>query len=577
MSQQTPEASQTGFAGTPRVAFAPHPALGLLIRLKLRGALRRRRRSLGKPSGVVFALLGFILFCLWLYAVLNRGQRGLPMPEPGLLRQAMQLMLAFFSLIILAGSLNTRGLYFPAGECDRLFSAPLAARDLIRYRVLTDSGRALLSATVFALISRRNFEHPLCGALAIFLALLTMSLVRQGGALLFANPSGRLAHLFKGRRLPGLPLLAAAGVFFTIKALRDGARGEANPLVGALSHPLAEALLLPFRPWAELATATDAGAFGLWLVICLAITTLLYKFVTGSNVEFREASLETSKFIAGRMRRLGKGGGRFDLAGPKRGKRGPGIPHVFGRGPSGAVAHLQLSSILRRPLSTYFLALFVIGAVTFGAATVFSGASRQETLGGSLMIVIIGTIYLCGGMRFDFRSNLERIGDMKTWPLGSARLFLATILPQACLIWLFITMGVVVRAVAAGGGGLELLWVMSGAPFLVLTWMGLDNALFLVFPVRFTPGQDGAMHHIGRTLALLFLRLGAFVVLAGVAGGVAFAGYWLTADLLGGGATLAMTVAWLGALVSLGLLLVPLMLAGGLLLRRFDPSRSVAS
>ncbi|MDP6368255.1 MAG: hypothetical protein QF615_01505, partial [Planctomycetota bacterium] len=171
----------------------------------------------------------------------------------------------------------------------------------------------------------------------------------------------------------------------------------------------------------------------------------------------------------------------------------------------------------------------------------------------------------------------ERIGDMKTWPLGSARLFLATILPQACLIWLFITMGVAVRAVAAGGGGLELLWVMSGAPFLVLTWMGLDNALFLVFPVRFTPGQDGAMHHIGRTLALLFLRLGAFVVLAGVAGGVAFAGYWLTADLLGGGATLAMTVAWLGALVSLGLLLVPLMLAGGLLLRRFDPSRSVAS
>ena len=577
MSKENPEAGPQRPAAAQSSTFAPHPALGLLIRLKLRGARRRRLRSLRKPSGVIFVLLGCILFCLWLVAVLNRGRGGLPMPDPELMRQAMQLMLAFFSLIILVGALNTRGLYFPGGECERLFSAPLAPRDLIRYRVLTDSGRALLSATVFALISRRNFEHPALGALAIFLALLAMSLLRQGGALLLANPEGRLARIFKGRRLPGLPLVAGVGVFFTIKALREDARGDASLLADALSHPVAEALLLPFRPWAELATASDAGAGALWLLICLSLLLLLYKLVTSSNVEFREASLETSQFIAGRLRRMGKGGGRFDMAGPKRGKRERGIPHVFGRGPAGAVAHLQLSSILRRPLSTYILALFVIGAVTFGAATIFSEPSRREGLGGSLMIVIIGTVYLCGGMRFDFRSNLERIGDMKTWPLGSARVFLATILPQACLIWLFITMGVVVRALAAGGGGWELAWVLSGAPFLVLTWMGLDNALFLVFPVRFTPGQDGAMHHIGRTLALLFLRLIAFVMLGGVAGGVAFGGYWLTTELLGGGAILAMSVGWLGAIASLGLLLVPLMLAGGLLLGRFDPSRSVSS
>jgi hypothetical protein len=569
--------SDTRAPVTERPFFAPQPALGLLIRLKFRAGLRRRLRGLRKPSGAIFAFLGFCLFCLWMLTMMRPGRGGWPAPDPELLRQGMQLVLAFFSLIVLSGAINTRGLYFPPGECERLFSAPLAPRDLVRYRVVTDLGRALLSAVIFALISRRSFENPVFGAAAIFLALMTMSLLRHGAALLLANPKGILSRLTRGRRLTGLSLMAGVGAFFTIQALIMGARGETNFLISALAHPVTEFLLLPFRPWAELATASGPAPFGIWMFVCVAFIVVLYRCVTGFDVEYREASLETSQFIAGRLRRLGKGGGRFALAGPTRGKRERGIPYFFGRGPFGGAAHLQLTSMLRRPLSTYALALFVIGLVTLGASMSFSGSSREEGLGGSLMIVLIGTIYLCGGIRFDFRSNLDHIGEMKTWPLSAATLFLATVLPQALLICSFLMLGVVVRAVVAGGGGVELAWVMTGTPFLVLTWMGLDNALFLLFPVRFTPGQDGAMQHVGRTLALLSLRLVAFTFLAAVTAAVAFGGHWIAGSLLGAAPTVAMTVGWLGALGTMGAFLVPLILLGGWMLRRFDPSRLVTT
>ncbi len=47
-----------------------HPALRLLIRMKLAGALRAQRRRLKKPSGWLFALLGLTLFGLWIGSVL---------------------------------------------------------------------------------------------------------------------------------------------------------------------------------------------------------------------------------------------------------------------------------------------------------------------------------------------------------------------------------------------------------------------------------------------------------------------------------------------------------------------------
>ena len=38
----------------------------------------------------------------------------------------------------------------------------------------------------------------------------------------------------------------------------------------------------------------------------------------------------------------------------------------------------------------------------------------------------------------------------------------------------------------------------------------IDNAVFLYAPIRYTPGQEGALHHAGRALLLMLLRLACF-------------------------------------------------------------------
>jgi len=76
--------------------------------------------------------------------------------------------------------------------------------------------------------------------------------------------------------------------------------------------------------------------------------------------------------------------------------------------------------------------------------------------------------------------------------------------------------GILARTVLKGIFHPVLVQCLALTPVVVYAWVSLDNAVFLFFPVKFIPGQDGAVHHIGRSLLLLVLRL----FLLSVAGGL---------------------------------------------------------
>ncbi|MEO0651260.1 MAG: hypothetical protein AAFZ65_11345, partial [Planctomycetota bacterium] len=114
-------------------AYVGDPALRRLARLKLRGFLRRSKRRFGTPSGAVFALLGIGLALVWFSSVVfTFAFGGSRMVDPA---RALELArLAVFGLFVLAvsGNFAHRGLYLPAQEIERLFSAPIARSDVIR-------------------------------------------------------------------------------------------------------------------------------------------------------------------------------------------------------------------------------------------------------------------------------------------------------------------------------------------------------------------------------------------------------------------------------------------------------------
>jgi hypothetical protein len=326
-------------------------------------------------------------------------------------------------------------------------------------------------------------------------------------------------------------------------------------------------------------TATATGPFLAWLGVSVLATLGLYELTARLPIDFREQSLATSEDVARRLRSLRRGGpftsGRISEA--AAGRR---VPWLFGRGPFGAVAWIKSAEILRRARGTLITSLFVIGLVTvmlsFAMRDLRGRDPDSAAVVGSAMIGLLGMWYLAGGLRFDFRADLDRMEAIKSWPLAPWRLFLATLLPAALLISCLLGAAIVVRALALGVLSASVLQVVLVLPFATLAWLSVDNAVFLFAPVRFVPGQEGTLHHTGRALVLLFLRGLIFLFGLGAVGlpvwGAALAAHRLLhLDALGVRVLASFVGLW--ALLGVDAVLVHV---GGRMLRRFDVARDRA-
>ena len=113
---------------------------------------------------------------------------------------------------------------------------------------------------------------------------------------------------------------------------------------------------------------------------------------------------------------------------------------------------------------------------------------------------------------------------------------------------------------------------LKAKSLLVTVWASIDNVVFLFAPVRFTPGQEGALHHAGRALVLMLLRMVAFTcVTLGVASGFLLAyGTQLVFELSAGGFN---TLGAFFGCCALVLQIVGLVALGAFMLRRFDVSK----
>jgi hypothetical protein len=313
------------------------------------------------------------------------------------------------------------------------------------------------------------------------------------------------------------------------------------------------------------------------LAVDVTILIVLFELCARSVGEIREATLTTSEALAkriGAMRKGHSGLAAMGRAERKEGARVRRLPRLFGQGKWGTVAWAQLVGITR-----FSLATTLIGFVVMGFAVVMSlkigGDDESQVMTSSLLITGLGTMYLGATMRFDFRSSLSRMESIKSWPISSRRLFFATVFPQVLLMTTMIIIGVITRNALKGVFHPDLIQYLALIPVVVYAWVSLDNAVFLFFPVKFIPGQDGAVHHIGRSLLLLVLRMVLLAIAGGVLAAILFLLYWaeeifdLGHDLLELLAPWILLVGVLGA----GALFTYL---GGVALRRFDVSRSVS-
>ncbi|QDU66813.1 putative ABC exporter domain-containing protein [Engelhardtia mirabilis] len=547
------------------------PALRRLLGLKARGMLRRAGRRLRTPSGAVFALLGLGFVVMWLTSIgvafQVRGDRGL---EPRLAVPVARLSVTVLFLLSVSGTIAHRGLYLPAQEIERLFAAPVSRADLVRHRLHILMGQSLVGGLIVALIASVRLPHSLWAAVGALLFVMTIAIAGQTASILLGALERRLPvkALRLAARIFSLALLSAAvGVYVFIDKLPSDLQTSFEAVV---THDAARIVSAPFEPWAQLMNAASLASAAPWLILCLVVLLGLFELTARLPFDFRELALANSADVAARMRRLQRGGGasahKISSAGGLRR-----VPWLFGRGPVGAIAWRKTASMLRRARATLGFSAFLLTVLVIAAVAVGDGGERSTRIAGAVLVGVLGTFYLCSGLRFDFREELERMDVLKAWPLASWRLFAAMLLPEAALITAMVGLGLVAHGLATGGVDPVGWVVLAFIPPFVATWLALDNAIFLLWPVRFAPGQEGALQNMGRAAVVVLLRLVVLAVLGAIGVGIGLGLVWVAGSLADASPTVAAVVGLFGGWTWLVVGCWGAIALGGEVLTRFEP------
>jgi hypothetical protein len=538
------------------------PALWLLLRLRLRGWLRRMGRNLGTVKGALLTALGLLLFAPQLLVVL-----AMPHPIGGpahlvAVRRFGTLGLFAYCVLTLLLSSAERALYYSPAEVSFLFPGPFPRRQLLAYKL----GGQLLSVPIMAAFMAAAFvPHAAwlgAGYVGLILALAFLQLFSVAVALV-SSTVGALAFN-RGRRLAlaALAALALAGLLqvgrqaLILEPLEVLARVEGSGVVQVVLTPLrwfVEAFAAE-RLWPDLLRSAALG---------LAVDAALLAFVFALDAHYLEASAAASARVYARIERMQRGG-----VGPSLGRAGRsrvGLPILPWWGGAGPIAWRQLTTALRD--STRVLAvLLVLGSMLVPALLV-----APDRLGPESWFVLTNqglifgmTLVLTSLVPFDFRADVERMAELKALPIRAFRLALGQLIAPVVLVTALQWTALGLLALRLGTVD-SLFWALAAfAPPYNALLFGVENLWCLLFPTLPVTAAGFDPQAVGRMVVLVFAKVVILSISAGVAAGVGGLVY-----LLSGSVGAALASAWV-VLAGSAVGLVPVL---ALAFRHFDVAR----
>lgn len=564
--------------------FLGNPALRLLLRLKFLGGLRRQKRRLKQPKHWIFLILGVGIAGSWIASLVLAGTlRSRFHVDEAQAYAYAQLSLFVLLVLTVVGSFSHRGVYLPKDEVELCFTVPVTRSEVVRYRLIVNMLKSLFAAVLFGLGAATRLGNGWYCFVGVFVTFLTIPILGQALSLHLGDAENRLGRLAQklplGVMLRVLVFLMILGLVYLFTGtglplgdlLSDGKGGTGFSVESFTAQKWVRVLLAPTAPWAHLISARTAGDFFPWLLFAVGVWFLAFEWTARISVDFRETSLSTSADVARRLNRMRRGAFAPGQHVTKT-TLGWNVPWFFGRGTFGAVAWNKTTSIVRNSRGPLILSAIVILLVTVLGTQFGKRGGHAGESGAVFFPAAFGTFYLCTGLRFDFRGDLEIMDRVKTWPLRPALLFLATILPEIVLVTLLVFVAIAAQTLWIGHVSQWLPLVIAFQPLATLCWVALDNAVFLYSPVRYTPGEDSALQNMGRASLLMLLRMALLGLVGLIAGGPAALLYYLLEDA-GIDPTRCVWIASALAWVLAAACAVVLVIVGGTMLRRFDVAR----
>jgi ABC-2 type transport system permease protein len=498
-----------------------HPALFLLLRLRRRALVRKTLSGLKTVRGALLLmvtaglLLAFVLPQL-LVPVLSAvspeaasANRQMVAAATPVIRTLGPLFLLMFAIFSVATSWGEAAIYFTPPEVDFLFAAPFTRRELLYFKLLKSMQNAVVAGSFFGLVGARYAPSFLSAWLGSVLVLLFINAFTLAGTLLSQAVSAQAYTRSRQIILAAVILLIGLGLFqvfpyFDPHNFLASAELFRQSAAGSI-------LLAPFEVFPRIVSAESFAELLLWSAIGMGMIGGLFALAVSLDVNYLE-----------RLQRMRQGGGgaigAIQIRGAQR-LRIPRLPWLLGIGPN---LWRQWLLLMRRSQGIVFVLLFI---VVGGVAMLM--ASRQEIAKHQYLIpflIVGGIVYqsliVAIQLPAAFRGDLDRMDWLKSLPISPSAVVWGEIIGVVLLLSLLQGL-TLVAAWALYGGAHEVF--AAGVVFLLpinLLVFGIENLIFLIFPMRMTPTTAGDFQFLGKYLLLTMLKMGTVCVcLAIVAAG----------------------------------------------------------
>lgn len=545
--------------------------------------VRRQLRRLRTPRYAVAALGGvayfYLIFGRW--TVGDAADHAMGQTYLAAARGIGPLFLGLLAAWWWLWGGHRTALALTPAETHLLVPAPLARRELVRFRILQAQVPIVFSAGIGVIVTQGSLLPWPARFLSLWVLLATLHQHQIAASLVHAaaDEQGR-----RGLRRQAVPLaifgaaLLAVGAALTraVREIRAAADFEfaVARLGGLMQEPAPRIALAPFRLLLEPLTAVSLQAWATPFLVALLVLAAHYVWVQRTDAAFEEAAAAQGERRAARRATQHDGRLRRRSPGRRRVSR-PLLPLDVSAPPAWALLwkNVLYSQRVIRPAAVIVV---LLGATALFAPTLLTSQSPDQAFRrmGAVLLGFGALATLTGPLmvRNDLRMDLLHVDALRTYPLRGRDIVAAEITAAALVIatlQLPLVLGGLVAL--ALGGALSPLTAAGAMVVALLALPAIDalgvtiqNAIALLYPgwARIGEQESGGMEAVGQNLITLIgtvLLLGVTTIpplLAGAAVGAPLMLLQPSLAIAAGAVTVAVAMAgevfllvrWLGGL-----------------------------
>ncbi len=225
-----------------------HPALRILIKLNIRGWLRRMWQQLKRPRGVLNSLFLLLMLGSWVVVIVFGKVSGVLEKFDFVgdaAAEVFPLGLMVFSFLIVVKSSGESAIVFSPSEIDFLFSGPFSRRELLVFKLSTSILMLLFVSLMFSLFLVIFAEMWIAAFTGTFLSFLLLQLLGMTVALIGQTVSDQIYTRTRKAIAVFVVALLAVGV---VQGLQLGMQQDVWQLLRGFRESCAGMVLLaPFE------------------------------------------------------------------------------------------------------------------------------------------------------------------------------------------------------------------------------------------------------------------------------------------------------------------------------------------